>query len=230
MIEAKDKIANVFTVDSDVRVGSLPVDDFKKIMSDVKKDLDLHLRQLLVIGKMMFNVYFTTLKISIFILGSIFAIAFYFAGGGFDENAKDLYSIVMNGVPDDEVIIARKINWELITLFGMILNFSAQSSLFFGVTALIVTYASLFNGRLDIIEKTHNLACHLDALFLKIYGKTGGEKDIKNTKYTKRYCVFRSSGFLGYKNLFHEKAGLKIKSLLQEQTGEGIYVKIEDFS
>ncbi|EKP0310263.1 hypothetical protein JE959_000237 [Aeromonas veronii] len=227
MIETKDKIANVFTVDSDVRVGSLPVDDFKKIMSDVKKDLGLHLCQLIVIGKVMFNAYFVVLKVALFILGALSAIWFYFSNGGFDENAKSLYQFIMHGVPDNEVVIARMAYWELIASFGMILSVSAKGSLLVGITALLVTYGNLFCEKFDIIEKIDYLACRLDDLCLKISEK---KDSVERVKYIKKYCAFISSGFFGYRDLFHEKAELKIKSLLQEQTGEEIYVRIEDFS
>lgn len=224
----KFNVANVFT-ESEIQIGSLSVDDFHKIRSEVRRDLKIHGWQWLNAITVAYHTYFATMKCFIFAFGLFFALLFIFGSKGFDANVTELHDIIMNGLPADKASELPEFYWAMLCLLGFILTASAQVACAAAFLGIVASYANLFTDKVkkyfsDPIEQ--KVFARLDKLAkTKLASKDVAYKHEHSVLYRRPLPFPRS---FGYNDYFHESIEKKIKVLLQEQTDSPIVVKIKN--
>lgn len=226
----KFNVANVFT-ENEIQIGSLSVDDFHKIRSEVRRDLKLHGWQWVNAITVAYRTYFATMKCLIFVFGLSFAAIFVFGGKGLDANIKELHDMIINGLPADKTAILPRVYWELLGIFGFIFSASAQVACMAAFMAVAASYINLFSD-----EVNKYISDPIDEKLFKPLGRLLGGKPLNEEENeegvgSNEHPVLYRRPFpfsLGYNDYFHESIEKKIKVLLQEQTDSPIVVKIKN--
>lgn len=223
MNTAKAGTVNVFTKGSDIQIGSLSLEDYHKVLSDIRRDADLHGAQLFNATMVVFNAYFFYIKMFLFMLGITATCAVIFSADGMDSFAKDLHNAVTNGLPDKDAEKLREIYGHLIETSWVILVDAAGFSVFTGAVSLIYTYVKLFKDRFGLESKLARVFDAINRVMIFIDRLIPAKKPVPIDQSGRKYVPQRN--LFGYRNIFDENIGLMVKTILQEQTDADIYVK-----